>query len=278
MYRCCAMVIGLLMLESDSWAADPPTFPLQKGQELHFKVVQSTLTRETTLDDKTGKPMEQEHTTKANVSRRWTVTEVDDKGVATMEMTITAMRWEQKLPNGEMDVFDSAKPDDLNKNEMAKLIGSVQAIVRIDPRGQLVEVKKGNAGRFAADLPFKIVHPEKEVAEGGTWERTFKIKLDPPQGTGETYDAIQKYTAKPAVNGYYVVGIQTTVKDMPKEAADQIPLLPILTEGDVYLHPKTGEYRAARFQWKKELANHAGEGTKYFYESTYSENFVPPAK
>src|SRR5258708_29983243 len=94
--------------------AEPNKFQLQKGQVLIYQVVQTTKTNETVLDDKTGKPVEQEHFTKHTVGRKWTVTDVDDKGVATLEMSITSMKWEQKLPNGETDVFDSAKPDDLN--------------------------------------------------------------------------------------------------------------------------------------------------------------------
>ena len=45
--------------------------------------------------------------------RRWKVTDVDTDGVATLEMTIASMRWEQKASGGEAEVFDSTKPDDL---------------------------------------------------------------------------------------------------------------------------------------------------------------------
>ena len=235
--------------------------------------MQTTKTTETLIDEKTGKPLQQEHFTRHTVGRKWTVTDLDDKGVATLEMTITSMQWQQKLPNGEVDLFDSAKPDDLNKKEMAKLLGTVQAIVRVDAQGRLMEVKKGNASRYAADLPFKMTLPEEELKEGLSWERKYTIKLDPPAGTGETYEATQKYAGKPMVKGYNVVGISTSVKDMPAQASDQIPLLPLLAEGDIYFDPKAGLYYAARFKIKKELLNHAGEGTKYVYESTYSEDY-----
>ena len=122
------------------------------------------------------------------------------------------------------------------------------------------------------DLPFKIVLPESGPKEGQTWDRTFTIKLDPPQGTGETYEAIQKYTAKTPVNGYTTINLATTVKDMPSQASDQVPLLPMLMEGDVYFHETAGRYVAARLKIKKELLNHQGEGTKYLFESTYAED------
>jgi hypothetical protein len=262
-----------LLLGAMKVSAEPAKFRLQKGQVLAYKVVQTTKITETLIDDKTGKPADMEHSTTHTVTRKWTVAEVDANGVATLEMTIGSMKWEEKLPNGETDIFDSAKPDDLNQKEMAKLLGTIQAIVRIDAQGQLVEVKKGNANRIAADLPFKMTLPKEGVKEGQSWDRKFTIKLDPPDGTGETYEAAQNYTGKASEKGYNVVAITTTIKEMPMQAADQIPLLPRLMEGNIYFEPTAGIYYAARFKIKKELPNHAGPGTKYVYESTYAEDY-----
>lgn len=255
--------------------AEPARFKFQKGQVLTYNVVQTTKTTETVIDEKTSKPIEQEHLTKHTVVRKWTIADVDAAGVATLQMTIASIKWEQKLPDGTVDDFDSSKPDELNKNEMAKLIGPILAIVRLDATGKVIEVKEskfGSPNRFAIDLPLKIILPESGPKEGQAWERAFTIKLDPPQGTGETYEAVQKYTAKAPVNGFTTIGVMTVVKDMPSQVNDQIPLLPMLMEGDVYFHEGTGRYCAARLRSKKELANHQGEGTKYIFESTYSED------
>ncbi len=73
------------------------------------------------------------------------------------------------------------------------------------------------------------------------------------------------------VNGFTTVAVSTTIKDMPAQASDQIPLLPMVMEGDIYFHA-AGRYQAARLKIKKELMNHQGEGTKYVFESTYSED------
>ncbi len=270
-----ASIFALLVSSLAAHADDAVRFKFAKGQVLTYTVVQTTKAVETTIDEKTSKPVTQENATRHSVTRKWKVADVDDKGVATLEMSIAAMKWEHKLPNGETDIFDSAKPDDLNKNEMAKLIGPVVAVVRLDSTGKLIEVKEskfGSKSRFEADLPFKIVLPASGPKEGQTWDRTFTIKLDPPQGTGETYEATQKYTAKAPVNGFTTVAVSTTVKDMPAQASDQIPLLPMLMEGDIYFHAATGRYQAARLKIKKELMNHQGEGTKYVFESTYSED------
>lgn len=275
MIRALGLLISLAFVASAVHAEEPARFKFEKGQVLTYTILQSTKAAETLIDEKTSQPTTQENMTKHTVVRRWKAVDVDDKGVATLEMTIASMKWERKLPTGEMDVFDSAKPDDLNKNEMAKLIGPVVAVLRVDSTGKVVEVKDskfGTPNRFLIDLPFKITLPASGPKEGQTWDRNFTIKLDPPHGTGETYEATQKYTAKAPVNTFAAIGITTVIKELPAQASDQIPLLPMLLEGDVYFHEATGRYFAARLKLKKELLNHAGEGSKYVFESVYIED------
>jgi hypothetical protein len=277
MFRAFRWAVALALLGTSAAWAEPTRFKFEKGQALTYTILHTTRVTETLIDEKTEKPVDQEQTTRHTAVRRWKVTDVDAKGVATLEMTIVAMKWEQTLPNGERDVFDSAKPDDLNKNEMAKFIGPVVAVIRIDNTGKVIEVKEskfGSPNRLLIDLPFKIVLPATGPAPGQTWDRNFTIKLDPPQGTGETYEATQKYTAKPPVNNFLTIGLSTAIKEMPAQAADQIPLLPMLLEGDVYVQASTGLFHAARLKLKKELLNHAGEGTKYVFESVYIEDLT----
>lgn len=101
------------------------------------------------------------------------------------------------------------------------------------------------------------------------------MKLDPPNGTGESYDFTQKYVSKGATKeGLLVVGVETALKAPPKTTGEQVPLVPMLWTGDVYFNTVAGKYHAARLTAKAELANHQGEGTKFVYESTYSEDAI----
>jgi hypothetical protein len=281
---CLALTATLLVVSTGR--AQPARFQFEKGQTLAYRIVQTTKINEARIDEQTGKPIDQEHLTKNTVVRQWKVADVDARGVATLEMTIRSIRWEKKLPSGEMDVFDSAQPDatsdksvsDFNKQEMAKFVGPVLAVIRVDALGKIVEVKEvkfGSPNRFAVELPFKITLPDGPVKEGQTWDRKFTIKLEPPLGTGETYEATQKYLAKAPANNYLTIGLSTAINQMPAQAADQVPLLPMLLEGDVYFHEKTGRFYAARLKAKKELLNHAGEGSKYVFETAYVEDFIP---
>jgi hypothetical protein len=265
---CLAIVAGV--------HAEAPRFQFRQGETLTYHLVQTTKVVETVADEKTNKPVESESTTKVDLVRKWKVTAVDDKGVATLEMSIASMRWECKAA-AEEDVFDSSKPDDLNKKEMSKHVGPVLAIVRIDPYGRVVEVKEskvGAANRFATELPFKLVLPAAEPKQGDAWERTYTIQLDPPLGTGEKYPATQKYTCQEPKSGLLAVSLTTEIKELPTQSAEQIPLLPLLAQGTLYFHAASGRYYAARLKTERELKNHQGEGSIYKFTSTYVEDLV----
>jgi hypothetical protein len=272
-----AAVVSGSLVQAQS---QPPRFRFQKDQTLTYKVQQVTTAAETLMDDKTKQPATTQTVNKLDLVKRWHVADVDAKGVATLELSLVSMRMERKLPNqAEPDVFDSTQPDKLNQEEMARLIGKTLAVLRVHAQGRLVEVKESNVGpasRFVTDLPFKITLPDDAAKEGEAWERNYTIQLDPPHGTGEKYQATQKYQLKPAVKGFMVVALTTAIKDPPSGGAEQVPLLPLIPQGDVYFHPETGLYYAARLKVQKELTNHQGDGSKYVFASTYAEDYVPP--
>jgi hypothetical protein len=197
-------------------------------------------------------------------------------------------------PPGQKDpiVIDSADP--AQQAELAAFLNKPVVRVKVDALGKLVAAESltGDAGgtaRLQADLPFRLTLPDQPPAANQAWERPFAVKLDPPHGTGESYDAVQKYTYKGVAQSLAVIGVSTALKaapatatisgaqnaaPAPATAAEQVPLVPMLWEGDVYFHPATGRYYAARLRVKKELLNHQGEGTKFVYESTYLEDAV----
>lgn len=259
-------------------AAQPPAptvpqFKWEAGTVLTYRVAQNTVVKETVLDEKTEKPVTSEARTGLTLVRKWTVKDVDPAGVATLEMSISEMKQEFRQPDGTTVVTDSAKPDDAKK--MEAYLNKPIVTVRIDRQGKLVEVKDakgGAAARLQAELPFRLVLPDAAPEAGKVWERPFAVKLDPPHGTGESYDFLQKYTSKGTKDGYLVVGVETTLKAPPKATGDQVPLVPMLWAGDVYFNTVAGKYHAARLTAKAELANHQGEGTKFVYESVYSED------
>src|ERR1700733_11230122 len=73
-----------------SQPANPPLrFKWQQNQTLTYKVLQRTVVKETSLDEKSGKSVMTEAGTNLLIVKKWGVKEIDSAGVATLEMTIT---------------------------------------------------------------------------------------------------------------------------------------------------------------------------------------------
>lgn len=269
-----ALLLAPLAANAQPPAGPPPRFKWQPDQVLTYKVQQTTAVRETSLDEKTEKPVTTEARTTLTLIKKWAVKAVDANGVATLEMTIAEMKTEFRKPDGSSVVRDSSQPE--QAKEMAGFLNVPVVTIRIDPQGKLLDVKEakaGSAARLHAELPFRLILPDAAPTAGQKWDRTFTIKLDPPLGTGESFEFVQTYTAG-AKEGYLVAGVETTLKVPPKTLAERVPLVPMLWTGEVYFNPATGRYQAARLKVKAELPNHQGEGTKFEYESAYSEDAV----
>lgn len=271
-------LLAVALASAAAPAADPaPRFKWAANDTLTYKVAQNTAVRETLPDAKTGKPTTTEARTTLTLTKKWAVKAVDPTGVGTLEMTITAMRNEFRKPDGSAVVRDSADPADAK--EMAGFLNVPVVTVRVDPRGRLVEVKEakaGSAARLQAELPFRMTLPDASPTATPlkAWDRTFAFKLDPPLGTGESYEFRQSFAATGVKDGLLAATVETTLKDPPKALAERVPLVPMLWAGEVFFDPAGGRYHAARLKAKADLPNHQGEGTRFEYESTYAEDFA----
>jgi hypothetical protein len=274
----------LLLLAAGPAAAQEPAEPLrfrwQPRQVLTYTAEHVTRVAEVTLDDETGKPVTDARVTKLRTTRRWEVKGVDPAGVATLELTVPAVRQEIVRPgpadkdgNPTLDrtVIDSAT--DEGRQLLGGTLNKPVVTVKVDSQGRLIEATAaaGTADRWQAELPFRLTLPDAAPVVGGTWDRAFPITTPPPLGTGEKYDATQTYTFKGVKDGYAVVGVATALKNPPKDPAELPPLVGLLWEGEVYFQPQTGRYAGCRLTVKREVVNHQGEGTKYVYQGEYTE-------
>lgn len=259
-----------------AWAEAPLRFTWQAGQVQTLSVKHITEVTETLRDEAANKPNTSTVKTELVLTRRWEVKAVDAMGVATLEMSILKMKQSHTKTDGETIEIDSAT------EEGAKVVGEYLnkpiVTVRVDARGQVLEAKsqvgEAAASRLLAELPFRVVLPEAAPAPKATWERPFNIVLDPPLGTGEKYDAVQTYTYRGMSDRYAVFRVATTLKNPPMDPGEMQPLVSWLWEGDVFVDASAGRYAGAQLTIRKEIANHAGEGSKFVFASEYTEAVV----
>lgn len=253
----------------------PIQFRWTKGQVAKYKVEQSVQLAETSIDEKSRKPVLTTTTTKLQASKTWTVTEVDDAGVATLEMTITAMRQEINQATGDekpmRNILDSTKPEDA---QAMTFLNKPSVTIRVNPQGELIEAKSANDGvadRLKVELPFRVMLPKAAIKTGSNWQNKFVLKLPPPLGTGEKFDGIHKYSLKGFNGDVAVFGMKTELVKPLEDTGLMPAIMHSLWNGDVFVNTKLGTYAGAKLNIKKEIANYIGPGTKLSYENEYVE-------
>lgn len=279
------VLIVLFVCTAYPAAAQTPTvlkLQWKAGQVLTYAVKQTTSVEETILQESTNKLVSGSNVTTLNLTYTWTVTGVDAAGVATLEKRITAFRQENQRktqekdgkPATDSDVLDSSVAADLAK---MPFLNKVAVTAKVDASGAVLDVQSefGDAAkdRFKTELPFRMTLSDKPLTANLTWDRAFKVALDPKfGGTGESYDAVQTSTYKGMNGAFAVFGVATKLKSPPTAANELRPLVPMLWEGDVYFNVQTGQYHACKLAATKEFVNHEGDGTKFKYASEYVES------
>src|SRR4051794_6832688 len=196
-----AIFVGLVVAPFASAQAPAWRFHWQPGQVLTYKVEQVTTASDTIADTKA------ETTTKVNNVKRWQVLAVDAAGVATLQLSLAALRIETTTPNGEVLLFDSAdleKSKPQMREQLSRFIGQPLVTLRVDGRGTVAEVKEskfGPASRYESEPLFVVILREAGAVAGPAWERAYQTPLDPPQGTGKKFEAAQKYLCKTVEGG-----------------------------------------------------------------------------
>src|SRR5438132_170008 len=94
-----AVLVGLALSAPASAQGTPWRFRWQPGQVLSYRVASVTTVSEAVRGDRS------ETTSKVSLLKQWKVLAVDAAGVATLELTLTALRNEQTRPGGEVLLF-----------------------------------------------------------------------------------------------------------------------------------------------------------------------------
>jgi len=270
-------LLALFLVVSGASAQTPPRFKFVAGQRLAYVVEQQTTVVETTIED--NQPTTSMTVNKLDLRKLWTVKTVSPENIAALELTITSMK-NSIARNGPKDkdgkptidrtVIDSGTEE--GKAATAAFLNKVILIIGMDELGRITEAKGANptaAERLNHELPFRIVFPRNKPLPGQTWERTFEMKS--PAGTGEKYDFIQTFSSKPAANGLTVFGMETTLNAEPKDPAELPPLIPVLWSGEVFWNAADSSYAGAKLAIVREIDKHQGEGSKFRFESRYTE-------
>lgn len=239
----------------------------KKGQNLAYRMEQTTRVTDVSKNNTV------ETSSKLDVTRHWQVVDVDVAGVATIHLTLKALKLETTTPSGEVLRFDSKDPERSTpglKDKMSSYVGSRLAILRMDKKGRVLEVKEtgfGSPSQFENELPFVGVLPEMPIKENLTWDREYKITLAPPQGTGETYSAVEHHQVVRNQEDTVTIRVNTELKNQPEAVGDRIPLLQLVPEGEFIFDRKASVLKRAELKVDQTLPNHNGPGSSHRFQS-----------
>jgi hypothetical protein len=266
------IVAGIVVLLCGQTAqAQAWQFRWQKGQVFSYKVRHHTAVAEVL----TGTKVESE--SQLELVKRWQVLDVDEQGVATLQLTLAAMRTEQKRPSGDTLIFDSEHPERGTpelREQMGKFVGQTLAVLRVDGYGRTLEAKVGSLARYQAEPPFVLVFPKAEATQGQMWTRPYPIVIEPPLGTGESYEAQQKYRCAKLAGHEATVEVTTEMKTRPEIAQERLPLLQKEVSGTAVFDLQAGRLRAVDLKIDRTIDQHRGPGSSYHFRSDYREELV----
>jgi hypothetical protein len=212
--------------------------------------------------------------TQLTLTKRWQVLAVNEKGIATLQMSLDALSMETVSSDGETLRFDSAQPDRSTpqlREQMGQYVGKPLATLEVGPLGQVIQVKEsnfGSASRYENELPFVVVLPAGPIEAGQAYTRDYQLN------NGEKLAARQRYTCTRLSASELTLGVATELPNPPEAPADLIPWLQFLPEGEVVFDLQAGRLKRASLTTRKEVKNHQGEGSSYSLQGSYVEEVI----
>ena len=98
--------------------------------------------------------------------------------------------------------------------------------------------------------------------------------LDPPYGTGEKFQAEQRYECKKIEANQATLGVTTVFKALPENPRKRISLAQKDEQGELVIDLIAGRLISARLTIDKTIEEHQGKGSKYQFRSQYSRQLV----
>ncbi|MGL4422272.1 MAG: hypothetical protein ACRCZF_16500 [Gemmataceae bacterium] len=274
MLRC---FIVLLMVAGPAFAQAPAptTYRFVKDEEHKFQVRHETTVAETVQENLKEQPRTSTTTTKVTLTRIWKVLEVDAAGTANLQLRIVALKQEHTKPDGEALVLDSATAE--GAAAMGEYLNKPIVTVKMAATGEVMETNAEQpamteaAKRLRLEVPFRVVWPGTALAGGAKWARPVTIVLDPPAGAGEKVEAKQEYHVQELTDRLAKIELRTDLANTPTQAADWQPLVGFLWQGTVQFDRTAQQYIGCQLKATKELPLHRGVGSKFVYQSVYTE-------
>lgn len=259
----------------NSAAAAPRTYLLQYkfqvGEVLRYDVSHSTSVR-TAIDGTT-----EEVQTRSDSVKAWKVTDVLPSGEMEFVHLVESVRMTNRSPGKPGRSFDSSrdKTPPAGFEQAAAAVGVPLTIVRIKPCGEVSHREaKHPQPTPADDLPITLLLPQKPVAVGESWTRTYGVVAQ-RQGGAQQQVQTRRRCKLQRVNG----GVATIAVDYeilsPVDAYIRSQLVERLTRGSVDFNLAQGRIVRQQHDVDRRLLGFAGKTSSMHFLSRIEERLLP---
>ena len=264
--RAALLALAAALALSQSAAAQ---YRFVAGETLVYDVRQTTTVEEAAPDEGSTEVRTGMTVTKLELEKRWRVVAVDAAGVATLELTISRMKQEIARP-GPLDKAGKPTVDRVTLDSATEegrgampFLGKPVQTVRVNAAGELVSPP---AGKKPPLPPFALVFP---TTSAPSWTRPLPATLEPPYGTGEVVELVQRFEALTPTT----VRLTTAPKDDKLDAVNLAGVVSLLSGGELKF--ENGRYLGGTLKVDRTVERHAGPNSKLRYESTVVETLKP---
>jgi len=286
--------LGFVLFETSFPAQAQDAYELvyrfKKGDQLRWKVTQQ-LRVKTSMEEKTDVL-----DTVSASTKRWTVTEVDADGTATIEHLVEEVNMHRNQMTEEFDrTATKITPDTQRKQknsessynsktdkevpdeyeQVSKSLNIPLLKLRISPNGELLDripLVPYNLGTL--DSKILIPLPKGKIKVGETWKVPEEAVLPQPNGTVKKVKLQKIYTLSSVKNGLAVITYKTERLSPIEEPSLEIQLFDKLASGRVELDLRTGYILKQQTDVKGYVLGFAGETSSIDHVARLVEEFV----
>ncbi|MCS6977794.1 MAG: hypothetical protein NZM31_12420 [Gemmatales bacterium] len=257
-----------------AWADGPVRFQFRRGQVLQYRVEQTSSATDSLGDLRTTV------STRVEQVKDWHVVQVEPDGTAVVQLSVSRLKVQHRLPSGEVWEYDSAAPEASAaalREKLAPFVGKPLAVFRIDPWGRVVESRTLSpvfADRFVNELPFTICLASRDLQPGQTWSRSFRRPVTSPTGSKSEAELEQQFQVRSIHNGQVVIAFATQIQNQPGELLARLPLLQCQPTGEAIFDMQLGQVVSARYVSGGVIEGHQGEGSRYEFSSECRETLI----
>jgi hypothetical protein len=238
-------------------------------------------------------------------TKRWTVADVGADGTTTFEYSVDDVNMRQQMTGSQEARYSSKSGHEAPPGfqNVAKSIGKVLSIVKMDARGSIVtrekgpELKaaeakalaaKGGAAKAAARAAaaagqaqaqngsgfMSIPLPEQAVAVGENWTHPVKMMLKTNNDTFRKIRAIQKFTLESVRVGIASIRVRTIILTPIDDPALITQYIQRLSSGTVLFDLETGRIVSQDMSLDERVVGFRGEASSVHYETSFNEKLV----